>query len=82
MKFEWIGKFFFKTSIQQIEKKNIKKVKLLHKNKKNNGEKADCCSNTLFSFYFKFGAKKITPQKHLFFLLHFCFSVTNITSRV
>ena len=36
-------------------------------------EKANFCSNTVFSLYFKFGAKKFHAAKPLAFSLHFLF---------
>ena len=47
-----------KNPIQKIEKTvNIKVVKLPHVNKKTTSEKANFCSNTVFSLYFKIRAK-------------------------
>ena len=40
---------------------------------KTTSEKANFCSNTIFSLYFKFRAKKFHAAKPLAFLLHFLF---------
>ena len=50
-------------------------------------EKANFCSNTVFSLYFKFGAKKIHAAKPLAFSLHFLFrrdqnQYSNLTSKI
>ena len=50
-------------------------------------EKANFCSNTIFSLYFKFGAKKIHVAKPLAFSLHFLFRCdqnhySNLTSKI
>ena len=68
------------------------------KNSKNQGEIAACeqkttsektnfCSNTIFSLYFKFRAKKFHATKPLAFLLHFLFRCdqnhySNLTSKI
>ena len=59
--------------IQKIEKTVKIKVKLPHVNKKPTSEKANFCSNTVFSLYFKFRAKKFPAAKPLAFLFHFLF---------
>ena len=74
-----------KNPIQKIEKKN--KVKLPHVNKKTTSEKANFCSNTVFSLYFKFGAKKFHAAKLIAFSLHFLFRrdqnhYSNLTSKI
>ena len=50
-------------------------------------EKANFCSNTVFSLYFKFRAKKIHAAKPLAFSLHFLFRRdqnhhSNLTSKI
>ena len=54
---------------------------------KNTSEKANFCSNTIFSLYFKFRAKKIHALKPLAFSLHFLFrrdqnAYSNLTSKI
>ena len=62
-----------KKTIQKIEKTVKIKVKLPHVNKKTTSEKANFCSNTVFSLYFKFRAKKFHAAKPLAFSIHFLF---------
>ena len=69
-----LGKpFRKKNSIQKIEKTVKMKVKLPHVNKKTTSEKANFCSNTVFSLHFEIRAKKIHAAKPLAFSLHFLF---------
>ena len=54
---------------------------------KTTSEKANFCSTTVFSLYFKFGAKKIHAAKPLAFQLHFLFRrdqnhYSNLTSKI
>ena len=54
---------------------------------KTTSEKANFCSNSVFSLYFKFGAKKIHAAKPLAFSLHFLFRrdqnhYSNLTSKI
>ena len=62
-----------KNPIQKIEKTVKIKKKMPHVNKKTTSEKAKFCSNTVFSLYFKFRAKKFHAAKLFAFLLHFLF---------
>ena len=76
-----------KNPIQKIEKTEKIKAKLPHVNKKTTSEKANFCSNTVFSLYFKFGAKKFHAPKPLAFSLHFLFRrdqnhYSNLTSKI
>ena len=55
--------------------------------KKTTSEKANCCSNTVFSLYFNIRAKKIHAAKPLAFSLHFLFRrdqnhYSNLTSKI
>ena len=55
--------------------------------KKTTREKANLSLNTVFSLYFKFGAKKIHTAKVIAFLLHFLFRRdqnhhSNLTSKI
>ena len=54
---------------------------------KTTSEKANFCSNTVFSLYFKIGAKKFHAAKPLAFSLHFLFRrdqnhYSNLTSKI
>ena len=54
---------------------------------KTTSEKANFCSNIVFSLYFKFGAKKFHAAKPLAFSLHFLFRrdqnhYSNLTSKI
>ena len=73
--------------IQKIKKTVKIKLKLPHVNKKTTTEKANFCSNTAFSLYFKFRAKKFHAAKPLAFSLHFLFRrdqnhYSNLTSKI
>ena len=61
-----LGKPFTKNPIQKIEKTVNIKVKLPHVNK-TTSEKANFCSNTIFSLCFKFRAKNIIRKTTRFF---------------
>ena len=78
-----------------LEKILSKKLKKNSKNQseiaaceqKNNSEKANFCSNSVFSLYFKIRAKKLHAAKPLAFLLHFLFRrdqnhYSNLTSKI
>ena len=76
-----------KNPIQKIEKTVKIKVKLPHVNKKPLARKRIFCSNTVFSLYFKFRAKKFYAAKPLAFSLHFLFRrdqnhYSNLTSKL
>ena len=76
-----------KNPIQKLEKTEKIKAKLPHVNKKTTSEKANFCSNTGFSLYFKFRAKKFHAAKPLAFSLHFLFRrdqnhYSNLTSKI
>ena len=76
-----------KNPIQKIERTVKIKVKLPHVNKKTTSEKANFCSNTVFSLYFKLRAKKFHAAKPLAFSLHFLFRrdqnhYSNLTSNI
>ena len=62
-----------KNPIQKIEKTVKIKMKLPHVNKKTSSEKANFCSNTVFSLYFKIRAEKFHAAKPRAFSLHFLF---------
>ena len=76
-----------KNPIQKIEKTVKIKVKMPHVNKKTTTDKANFCSNTVFSLYFKIRAKKFHAAKPLAFSLHFLFRrdqnhYSNLTSKI
>ena len=76
-----------KNPIQKTEKTVKIKVKLPHVNKKTTSEKAIFRSNTVFSLYFKFRAKKFHAAKPLVVSLHFLFRCdqnlySNFTSKI
>ena len=88
MIYEWIGKTIYKkNAIQKSEKivKNQSEVAACEQ--KTTIEKANFCSNTISSFYFKFRAKKFHTVKPLAFSLHFLFRrdqnhYSNLTSKI
>ena len=76
-----------KIPIQKSKELYKIKVKLPHVNKKTTTQKANFCSNTVFSLYFKFRAKKIYAAKPLAFSLLFLFRRdqnhhSNLTSKI
>ena len=82
-----LEKPFRKNLIQKIEKTVKIKVKLPHVNKKTTTDKANFCSNTVFSLYFKIRAIKFHAAKSLAFSLHFLFRrdqnhCSNLTSKI
>ena len=80
-----LQKPFRKNPIQKIEK-NCNNQSEIDACEKTTSEKANCCSNTVFSLYFKIRAKKIHAAKPLAFSLHFLFRrdqnhYSNLTSK-
>ena len=74
MNYEWIGKTTKKKNpIHKIEKTVKIKRKMAHVNKKTTSERANFCSNTVFSLYFKIRAQNFQAAKPLAFSLHFLF---------
>ena len=70
--YEWIGKNHLEKN--PIEKKNSKnQSEIAACEQKTTSEKANFCSNTFFSLYFKIRAKKFYAAKSLAFSLHFPF---------
>ena len=77
----------FKKSTDPKNKKTVKISEIAACEQKTTSGKANFCSNTLFSLYFKFGAKKIHAAKPLAFSLHFLFRrdqnhYSNLTSKI
>ena len=69
-----LGKPFRKKSDPKNRKKNSKnQSKIGACEQKTTSEKANFCSNTVFSHYFKIRVKKFHAAKPLAFLLHFLF---------
>ena len=68
-----LGKPYRKKFEPKLEKTVKIKVKLPHVNKKSTSEKANLCSNTVFSLCFETRAKKFHSAKPLAFSLHFLF---------
>ena len=69
--------------MQKNEKKNSKnQSEIAACEQKTTSEKANFCSNTVFSLNFKIRAKKFTPQNHSFFRSISCFGVTKITTPI
>ena len=88
MNYEWIGKTIWK-KIPSKKPKNSKKnqSEIATCEQKTTREKANFCSNTVFSLYFKFRAKKFHATKPLAFSLHFLFRrdqhlYSNLTSKI
>ena len=72
----------FRKKSNPKNRKTVKiKVKLPHVNI-TSSEKANFCSNTNFSLYFKFIAKKFHASEPPSFLLHFLYGVTNFTTPI
>ena len=86
---EWIGKTIYKKKPNpKNRKKNSKnQSEIAACEQKTTSEKANFRSNTVFSLYFKIGAKKIHAAKPLAFSLHFLFRrdqnhYSNLTSKI
>ena len=79
----WLGKPFGKKSNPKNWKnsKNENKIAAACE-QKTTSEKANFCSNTVFSLYFEIRAKKFLAAKPLAFSLHFLFGVTKITTPI
>ena len=83
MNYEWIGKTTKKKKSDPKNRKNCKNQKEIAAcEQKTTSEKAKFCSNTVFSLYVKFGAKKFTPQNHSLFRSTSCFGVAKITTPI
>ena len=85
--FEWIGKTILKNPIQKIEKTVKNQIEIAAYEQKTTSKKANYCSNTVFSVYFIFKAKKFQAAKPVAFSLHFLFwrdqnHYSNLTSEI
>ena len=82
-----LEKPFRKKSDPKNRKKSKNQSEIAACEQKTTSEKANFCSNTLFSLYFKFRAKKFNAAKPLAFSLHFLFRRdqnhhSNLTSKI
>ena len=82
-----LGKPFRKKSDPKNRKNSKHQSEIAVCEQKTTSQKANFCSNTVFSLYFKFRAKKFYATKPLAFLLHFLFRrdqnhFTNLTSKI
>ena len=82
-----LGKTFRKNPIQKNRKNSKNQSEIAVCEQKATSEKANFCSNTIFSLYFKIRAKKFHAAKPLAFLLHFLFRrdqnhYSNLTSKI
>ena len=68
-----LGKPFRKNPIHKIEKTLKNPSEIAACEQKTTTDKANFCSNTVFSLYFKFRAKKFHAAKPLAFSLHLLF---------
>ena len=76
-----------KYPIQKIERKSKNQSEIAACEQKTTSEKANFCSKTVFSLYFKISAKNIHAAKPLAFPLHFLFRRdqnhhSNLTSKI
>ena len=76
-----------KNPIQKIEKTLKNQSEIAACEQKTTSEKANFCSNTVFSLYFKFRAKKFHAAKPLAFSLHILFRrdqnhYSNLTTKI
>ena len=78
----------FRTKTNPKNRKNSKnQIEIAACEQKTTSKKANFCSNTVFSLYFKFRAKKFHAAKPLAFSLHFLFRrdqkhYSNLTSKI
>ena len=73
MSFNGLGKPFRKNPIQKNRKNSKNQNEIAACEQKTTSEKANFCSNTVFSLYFKIRPKKIHAAKALALSLHFLF---------
>ena len=82
-----LAKPFRKKSDPQNRKNSKNQSEIAACEQKTTSEKANFCSNTVFSLYLKFRAKKFHAAKPLAFSLHFLFRrdqnyYSNLTSKI
>ena len=85
--YEWIGKTIQKKSDPKNQKKCKNQSEIAACEQKTTSEKANFCSNTVSSLYFKFRVKKFHAAKPLAFSLYFLFRRdqnhhSNLTSKI
>ena len=75
-----LRKLFRKKTDPKNRKNSKNQSEIAACEQKTTSEKANFCSDTVFSIYFKIRAKKeFTPQSHSLFCSTSCFGVTKIT---
>ena len=82
-----LGNSFRKKSNPKNRKNSKNQSEIAACEQKTSREKANFCSNTVFSLYFKIGTKKFHAAKPLAFSLHFLFRCdqnhySNLTSKI
>ena len=82
-----LGKPFRKKRSEKSKKNSKNQSEIAACEQKTTSEKANFCSNTLFSLYFNFRVKKMHAAKPLAFSLHFLFRrdqnhYSNLTSKL
>ena len=82
-----LGKPFRKKSIKKFKKNSKNQSEIAACEQKTTRAKANFCSNTVFSLYFKFRGKKFHAAKPFAFSLHFLFRrdqnhYSNLTSKI
>ena len=87
MNSEWIRKTIKKKIWSKNRKNSKSQSEIAGCEQKIISEKANICSNTVFSLYFKFRAKNFHAAKSLAFSLHFLFRrdqnhYSNLTSKI
>ena len=87
MSFKWIGKTIYKKPDPKNRNNSKNQSEFVACEQKTTSEKANFCSNTIFSLYFKIRAKKFHAGKPLAFSLHFLFRrdqnhYSNLTSKI
>ena len=80
--YEWIEKPFRKKSDPKNRKNSTNQSEIAACQLKTTSEKANFCSNTVFSLYYKIRAKKFTQQNHSLFRSTSSFGVTKITTPI
>ena len=82
-----LGKRFRKKTNPKNRKNSKNQIEIASCQQKTTSGKANFCSNTVFSLYFKFRAKKFHAAKPLAFSLHFLFRseqnhYSNLTAKI
>ena len=87
MNYEWIEKTIKKKFRSKILKNSKNQSEIAACEQKITSEKANFCSNNVFSLYFKITVKRVHAAKPLAFLLHFLIRCnqnhySNLTSKI